>query len=153
MTLVGDDNIPIEAHKIILSAHSTVFEHALNENQSVPILHCKGFNYQDLHSLMQYMYLGEVSVPLARSNELLRMAKYLKISQLGDECNVSEKKLNVIFSLIPKDIGPGKDLVKTENDGELTIQSTSAEVLNLNDDYFDKEEDGTPQSVYDSLIL
>ena len=151
MTLVGDDNIPIEAHKIILSAHSSVFENAFTDNQSIPILHCKGFNYQDLHSLMQYMYLGEVSVPLARSNELLRMAKYLKISQLGDECNVSEKKLNVIFSLIPKDIGPGTDLVKTENDGELTIQSTSAEVLNLNDDYFDKEEDGTPQSVYDSF--
>ena len=151
VTLVGDDNIPIEAHKIILSAHSSVFENAFTDNQSIPILHCKGFNYQDLHSLMQYMYLGEVSVPLARSNELLRMAKYLKISQLGDECNVSEKKLNVIFSLIPKDIGPGTDLVKTENDGELTIQSTSAEVLNLNDDYFDKEEDGTPQSVYDSF--
>ena len=58
VTLVGDDNIPIEAHKIILSAHSSVFENAFTDNQSIPILHCKGFNYQDLHSLMQYMYLG-----------------------------------------------------------------------------------------------
>ena len=28
VTLIGDDNVPIEAHKIILSAHSSVFENA-----------------------------------------------------------------------------------------------------------------------------
>ena len=152
VTLVGDDNIPIEAHKIILSAHSSVFENAFTDCKSGLILHCKGFNYQDLHSLMQYMYLGEVSVPFARSSELLRMAKYLKVSQLGEECNVSEKKLNGIFSLIPKEIGFGPDLVKTENDREQTVQPTSGEVLNLNDDDFDeKEDDGISQSVYDSF--
>ena len=96
VTLVGDDNISLEAHRIILSAHSSVFENAFTECQSrtKTILQCKGFKYQDLHSLMQYMYLGQVSVPLAQTNELIKMAKYLKISQLGEECNVSEKRKN-----------------------------------------------------------
>ena len=101
VTLVGDDNFPIEAHRIILSAHSSIFENAIIECKSAkPTLHCKGFTYPDLHSLLSYLYLGKVSVPFAQASELLKIAKYLKISQLGQECNVTDIELNKMFSVI-----------------------------------------------------
>ena len=153
VTLVGDDKLPLEAHRIILSAHSSVFENAFTECQSRTrtLLYCKGFNYQDLHSLMQYMYLGQVSVPLAQTNELIKMAKYLKISQLGEECNVSENKLNRIFSLIPKEIDYNSELntANDTDDGELNFHSKS-EVLNLKYED-DLDQDETFNSAYDSF--
>ena len=104
VTLVGDDEFPIEAHRIILTAHSSVLERAIVESKSTkPTLHLEGFNYQDLTFLMQYLYLGEVSLPFAQASELLKMGKYLQINQLGNECNVTDKDLNKMFSVVLKD--------------------------------------------------
>ena len=104
VTLVGDDEFPIEAHRIILTAHSSVLERAIVESKSTkPTLHLKGFNYQDLTFLMQYLYLGEVSLPFAQASELLKMGKYLQINQLGNECNVTDKDLDSMFSVALKD--------------------------------------------------
>ena len=104
ITLVGDDNIPIEAHRLILSAHSSVLENAIIESKTAkPTLQCKGFTYQDLHAMLTYLYLGEVSVPFAQAGELLMMAKYLKISQLGEECKVTDNNLNRMFAVVPMD--------------------------------------------------
>ena len=104
VTLVGDDDFPIEAHRLILSAHSSVLENAITESKSEkPTLQCKGFTYQDLNSLLTYMYLGEVSLPFAQASELLMIAKYLKISQLGEECKVKDNKLKQMFSIVPKE--------------------------------------------------
>ena len=104
VTLVGDDEFSIQAHRIILSAHSSVLERALIESKSTkPTLYLKGFNFQDLSSLMQFLYLGEVSLPFAQASELLKMAKFLKINQLGKECEVTDKNLNRMFSVIAND--------------------------------------------------
>ena len=111
VTLVGDDEFSIQAHRIILSAHSSVLERALIESKSTkPTLYLKGFNFQDLSSLLQFLYLGEVSLPFAQASELLKIAKFLKIHQLGKECDVTDKNLNKMFSVIAKD-----DFVNSES--------------------------------------
>ena len=159
VTLVGDDNFPIEAHRIILSAHSSIFENAIIECKSAkPTLHCKGFTYPDLHSLLSYLYLGQVSVPFAQASELLKIAKYLKISQLGQECNVTDIELNKMFSVITSD--EDGNIVEKTNDVQdvdrYVASLQSAEVLRFNDIHnetttFPDEDLETCQSVYESF--
>ena len=46
ITLVGDDNIPIEAHRLILSAHSSVLENAIIESKTAkPTKSVSNHNY------------------------------------------------------------------------------------------------------------
>ena len=162
VTLVGDDNLPIEAHRIILSAHSSVLENAIIECKSAkPTLHCKGFTYPDLHSLLSYLYLGKVSVPFAQASELLKIAKYLKISQLGQECNVTDIELNKMFSVITC-AEDGNIVEKTTDEQDVDRYVTSlqsAEVLCFNEEddihnestTFPDEDLKTCQSVYESF--
>ena len=147
VTLVGDDQHPIEAHRIILSAHSSILENALSENKTAkPTLHLKGFNYQNLSFLMQYMYLGEVSLPIAKASELLKMAKYLQISQLGEECNIGNEVLNGMYSLVFIDDFVSNDglTFKADDSSQMNYGKESFNPLStadVNEDYKDEIED------------
>ena len=140
VTLIGDDEYKIEAHRIILSAHSSVFEKALFESKSTkPTLRLKGFSYQDLSFLMQYLYLGEVSLPFAQASELLKMAKFLRIPQLGSECNVTDKLLNRIFSIAEENfvsIDSGKGVTLTQSSEVVTIRKNESSEENFLDEAY-----------------
>ena len=157
VTLVGDDEFPIEAHRIILTAHSSVLERAIVESKSTkPTLHLKGFNYQDLTFLMQYLYLGEVSVPFAQASELLKMGKYLQINQLGDECNVTDKDLNKMFSVVPKDDFANSDSFEDSSvvdDGDTGKELThpSELVTTSEDEYLEDEPDEDECKTYSAM--
>ena len=56
VTLIGDDNIPVKAHKIILCAHSNVLKEAiLSLGYDKIVLKCKGFKSQDIKSLLDFI--------------------------------------------------------------------------------------------------
>ena len=140
VTLIGDDECKIEAHRIILSAHSSVLEKALFESKSTkPTLRLKGFSYQDLSFLMQYLYLGEVSLPFAQASELLKMAKFLRIHQLGSECNVTDKMLNRIFSIAEENfvsIDSGKGVTLTQSSEVVTLRKNESSEENFLDEAY-----------------
>ena len=92
--LIGDDCIPVEAHRIVLSAFSNVIEKKILEKQEGDEIKIQGMNQQDLESILQFMYLGQVSVPHSRVEGFLRRAKFLGIRQIMDQCNVDMKELN-----------------------------------------------------------
>ena len=163
VTLVGDDECQIEGHRIILSAHSSVLEKAILESQSnKPTLRLKGFSYQDLSSLMQYLYLGEVSLPFGQASELLKMAKFLQIYQLGSECNVPDMILNRMFSIAEDDFVSidGYELKAEDaipvDDGNTRKEVTmteSSEVVTMRKKEYDDETflDETYQSYYKNI--
>ena len=64
VTIACDDD-QIEAHKLILSAASPLFQKMLLRNQNVAgrhILYLKGTRKKDMQSLLEFVYNGEVSI-------------------------------------------------------------------------------------------
>ena len=64
VTLVSDDQIQFEAHKFVLSACSPVVKNLLlNNPHSHPLIYLRGVMHQELKSILEFMYLGEVKIP------------------------------------------------------------------------------------------
>ena len=60
VTLVGDDQKPLQAHRYVLSAFSPVLkEILLNNSHSHPLIYLRGVNHQELDSILQFIYLGK----------------------------------------------------------------------------------------------
>ena len=99
VTLVCDDLKKIKAHRIVLKACSHVFASML-ESESNAVVYLRGIQSEDLHSILQFMYLGEASMKHERMTEFLNVAKNLQIKDLCKMGNEKEKVLKVEEPLV-----------------------------------------------------
>ena len=79
----GDDFI--QAHKVILSACSTFFRNILARSSlhhTNLLLYLKGIRSQDMESVLEFMYQGEVSVSQDDLNMFLQVAEDLQVKGL-----------------------------------------------------------------------
>ena len=82
VTLACDDN-QVQAHKVILSACSPFFRSVLRRNpHQHPLLYLKGVKYQELLSVLNFMYQGEVNVAQEELNSFLAVAEDLRVKGL-----------------------------------------------------------------------
>lgn len=82
VTLACDDN-QVQAHKVILSACSPFFRNVLRKNpHQHPLLYLKGVKYQELLSVLNFMYQGEVNVAQEELNSFLAVAEDLRVKGL-----------------------------------------------------------------------
>ena len=82
VTLACDDN-QVQAHKVILSACSPFFRNILRKNpHQHPLLYLKGVKYQELLSVLNFMYQGEVNVAQEELNSFLAVAEELRVKGL-----------------------------------------------------------------------
>jgi len=82
VTLACDDE-QIQAHKVILSACSPFFRNILRRNpHQHPLLYLKGVKYNDLQSVLNFMYHGEVNVAQEELNSFLAVAEELRVKGL-----------------------------------------------------------------------
>ena len=98
--LIGEDQIPIEAHRIVLSAFSSIlkgFVKQLGDGENEIVI--QGMDHEDIESLLQFLYLGEVSIAHAGVDKFLRAAKFLGINQVRDQCKVDIEDLNREFGV------------------------------------------------------
>ena len=116
MTLIGDDNIPVKAHKIVLCAHSNVLKEAiLSLDYDKLVLQCRGFKSQDIQSLLDFIYLGETSSEYKDANVLFKLGKFLQIRHLGEECELSLEELDKKFQIEAIEVlGEAEERVKEE---------------------------------------
>merc|ERR1712240_444653 len=85
VTLVSDDQKPIRAHRYVLSAHSPFFKDIfLNNTHPNPLIYLKGVSYEDLFSILQFIYLGKASVNFSNMGRFALAAKDLQIKKLAD---------------------------------------------------------------------
>ena len=95
VTLVPKDGAAIKAHKIALSASSSVLKKLLktsNDMVNVSISH------SDLRLIVQFIYTGKCDVQLIDTTSFLISAKYLKIKGLiNDTRNVPNDVLGSSF--------------------------------------------------------
>ena len=82
ITLVCEDE-QIQAHKVILSACSPFFRTTLRRNpHQHPLLYLKGVTFNDLKSVLDFMYYGEVNVAQEELNSFLAVAEDLRVKGL-----------------------------------------------------------------------
>ena len=98
VTLISDDQHQFRIHKFILSAHSSVFESIISNNQNNSLIYLRGVKHEELESILQYIYLGEATLYADRVSEFFNIAKDLKIKEIGnneilDKVSVSEDNL------------------------------------------------------------
>ena len=81
VTLVSDDYKQFPAHRVILSAGSTVLRKLLliNSASPNPVLYLKGLRNEELRAVLQFLYLGETRVTEDRVQEFMRAAQELEL--------------------------------------------------------------------------
>ena len=89
----GDEQI--QAHKVILSACSPFFRTVLRNNRhGRPLLYLNGVTYNDIVSVLDFMYHGQVSVAQVDSNSFLAVAEELKVKGLTQTTSDANLKTN-----------------------------------------------------------
>ena len=78
----------IQAHKLILSACSTFFRNIFKHNpHQHPLLYLRGIKYEELQSILDFMYHGEVNVAQADLSNFLLVAEDLQVKGLTQNKN------------------------------------------------------------------
>jgi len=94
VTLACDDN-QLQAHKVILSACSPFFRSILKKNpHQHPLLYLKGVKYDNILSVLNFMYHGEVNIAHEDLNSFLAVAEDLQVKGLT-QGNINPPKTNV----------------------------------------------------------
>ena len=86
ITLVSEDNKQFKAHKVVLSASSTVFKSIISENYSTnPVIYLRGILSYEIESILQFIYLGKATFYQDRMNEFLQVGKSLEIKEINSD--------------------------------------------------------------------
>ena len=88
VTLVGDDDNQVKAHKLVLSACSSYFKNIFKKNIQSNILLCiEGTTKKDLQNILDYMYNGEVQIFQEDLDRFLTIAQRMKLEGLRQDSN------------------------------------------------------------------
>ena len=83
VTLVSDDEVHMNAHKVVLSAASSFFKRLLKRHpHQSPLLYLSGVQACDLQFILDYVYQGQVHLYQNQVNSFLVAAAKLKIAGL-----------------------------------------------------------------------
>ena len=105
VTLACEDEIQMQAHKVILSACSLFFQNILEKNgHPHPLLYLKGIKSHHLSSIIDFIYTGEVTVPYKQLDEFLVTAKELKLKGLSETQAEVKGEEQVNFTATSEDI-------------------------------------------------
>ena len=86
VTLVCDDQKQFKAHKMVLSACSTVFKNIIDSlPSSSSVIYLRGIHCYEMESILEFMYLGVATFYQERMNEFLNVAKILEIKEIGKD--------------------------------------------------------------------
>ena len=103
VTLVCDDQIPIPAHKIIISACSPVFKNILLTNpHSHPLIYLRGVRQKVLQSILQFMYHGEVAISKESLQEFMNTAKDFQVEEISCDIATANDLVNNVETEIVK---------------------------------------------------
>ena len=93
VTLASDDGKEIGAHKMILSAASTWFRSIFTRNfksTKHPLIICRGLKFEELQSILEFIYLGKTSVLSDNVNRFLTLSEEFGISGLVSQSSTPQ---------------------------------------------------------------
>jgi len=98
VTLVGDDQQQISAHKVVLSASSEYFKNVLKQNKHQhPLLCLEGVNFDEIDNLLNYVYHGEVNINQDDLDRFLSIAQRLKLEGLTTDKNTGSESNQQLY--------------------------------------------------------
>jgi len=125
VTLVCDDQRQFKAHKLVLSACSTVFKNIIdNLPLNCSVIYLRGIQHQEIESILEFMYLGVATFYQERMKEFLNVAKNLGIREISKDVEFNDvevlnnKEDNVETMYLPNDIHESNDLVSDQPNTE-----------------------------------
>ena len=102
VTLVSDDQVPVPAHKFVLSACSPTLGNLLISNPHAhPLLYLGGVKHQVMESIIRFMYFGEVKINQDRMNEFTEVAidlqidDFMQYKQTTTQLKLEDEHINV----------------------------------------------------------
>ena len=112
VTIVCDDKKQIKAHKIVLSACSTVFKSIINDlPQYNSVIYLKGIQHQEMECILEFMYQGVTTFNVERIDQFFDVAQSLEIKEIG---RVKANKFEV--ENLTENIRPEQQEVISNND-------------------------------------
>ena len=126
VTLVCDDNRQLSAHKVVLSSCSEYFRNILQKNKHPHLLLClENVSLEEIGQIMDYIYLGEVSLYQEEVNRFVEVGQRFKIEGLvgtlaNDEPDYKENKDE-------SEAYEADRSVKTFSDSQLVVNSVDIE--------------------------
>ena len=83
VTLVGQDQKKVSAHRLVLSACSDFFKNIFYSNShSHPLLYLDGVNSKDINQMLDYMYKGEVKIMQDHLDRFLHISNKFQLEGL-----------------------------------------------------------------------
>ena len=137
VTLACEDQ-QIEAHKLILCACSTYFRSLFKLNpHNHPLLYLRGVKFKELVGILNFIYLGQVSVAEEDLNSFLAVATELKIRGLTQHQTSEATRDKTFFSKkikTEKENGHGSSNTDIITDSNLL--KTEIEISSNGDEHF-----------------
>ena len=86
VTLVCEDGLVVEAHKVILAASSPFFLNVLKmtKHHPHPLIYLKGVKMRELEVVVDFLYQGEVNLDQEDLDSFLALAAHLRLKVLKD---------------------------------------------------------------------
>ena len=162
VTLVSDDEVPIQAHKVVLSASSSFFRKVLKFNNSnLPLLYIRGLTSKDLANIVDFLYNGETTVEESDLQQFLKAARDLKLTGLfednsGHELSLESKENKSIKNEkqthAKKNVTSEKQDKTEKMDEQETGQPELANITNLSDGHVKDEPVSEDIAAFDAKI-
>merc|ERR1712240_87881 len=113
VTLVGECNNKITAHKVILAASSPVFKNILNQNiHPRPIIYMRGIEAKFLVSIIDFIYHGQTEIFYKDLDEFLLIAEELELKGVAEGSNINREYEHIEKTLsIQQGLQEGKDKI------------------------------------------
>ena len=143
VTLASDDGRLVLAHKVVLSASSSIFKKIIlhqPSKQPSPFIFCRGVKYEELQSLLEFIYLGQTSLNSDHVQRFLSVAEdfgirgiaalsnNLQQNQKPDTDITCDDFQESVFDAVPKKskISSGEEDSKNDIEKETVPQLESA---------------------------
>ena len=135
VTLVCDDMRQLQAHKVVLSACSSVFKSIINDLPQISsVIYLRGIKHQEMASILDFMYLGVATFHQERMNELLNVAKNLKIKGISNEFDKQKKTSNELSETLANEAYNVNKVSETvQNSSSTSIAKEFSENLTSNE--------------------
>lgn len=120
------DGKRLRAHKIILSVCSTYFRETFMENPCKhPVVIFKNVKFDDLSSIVEFMYKGEVSISQDSLSSFLHVAEMLQVRGLSENQEIIPEK-----SLISQPVTQSESLFISVPEGNKILLATPQNIAN-----------------------
>ena len=120
VTLVSDDQTQFKAHKIVLSASSSVFKKIIDSNPSQhPLIYLRGIQSHEIESILQFMYLGEGRFYRERMGEFFKVARDLQVKDIDVEIELSDGLSETVATNNTTNMTDGNSMPKLDSKDEV----------------------------------